>query len=104
MDLSELKKQADRSYDVALAKQNQFEKAKSRMLVAHDGHLFKADPETINLVGHLKSHSDTFVVLDANGNPAMIKDPESFLRELISKNQEVLNSYHQAYQEFTRLR
>ena len=104
MDISELKKQSDRSYSTALAKQNALEKAKSRMIMAHDGHLFLANPETINLVQTLSKHHDQFVILDSNDNPYMVMDPTTLLEKLISKNQEVLNTYHQAHKEFQRLR
>ncbi len=92
MDISELKKQSDRSYSTALAKQNALEKAKSRMIMAHDGHLLLANPETINLVQTLSKHHDQFVILDSNDNPYMVTDPTTLLEKLISKNQEVLNS------------
>lgn len=104
MDISELKKQSDRSYSTALAKQNALEKAKSRMIMAHDGHLLLANPETINLVQTLSKHHDQFVILDSNDNPYMVTDPTTLLEKLISKNQEVLNTYHQAHKEFQRLR
>ena len=104
MDISELKKQSDRSYSTALAKQNALEKAKSRMILAHDGHLLLANPETINLVQTLSKHHDQFVILDSNDNPYMVTDPATLLEKLISKNQEVLNTYHQAHKEFQRLR
>jgi hypothetical protein len=104
MDIDELKKQSDRSYGIALAKQNALEKARSRMILAHDGHLFLADPETINLVGTLSKSHGQFVILDTNNNPYMVTDPSALLDSLTAKNQEVLNTYHQAYKEFTRLR
>ena len=104
MDIRELKKQSDRSYSTALAKQNALEKAKSRMIMAHDGHLLLANPETINLVQTLSKHHDQFVILDSNDNPYMVTDPTTLLEKLISKNQEVLNTYHQAHKEFQRLR
>ena len=104
MDISELKKQSDRSYSTALAKQNALEKAKSRMILAHDGHLFLANPETINLVQTLSKHHDQFVVLDSNDNPCMVTDPATLLAKLISKNQEVLNTYHQSHKELQTLR
>ena len=104
MEINEFKKQSDKSYSIALAKQNALEKAKSRMLMGHDGHLFLANPETINLVHALKQHHDQFVILDSNDNPCKIADPTVFLEKLITKNQEVLNTYHQAYKQFETLR
>lgn len=104
MDVSKLKQISDRSYDVALAKQNALEKAKSRLLLAHDGHLFQADAETINLIKTLSEDRREFVILDVNQNPALIKDATAFLDLLKSKNQEALNSYHQTYQQLSKIR
>ena len=103
MEIDELKKQSDRSFETALAKQNALEKARSRMVFAYDGHLFLANAETINLVNAM-SDRDTFVLLDTNDNPALIDDPTAFLSKLIERNQEVLNSYHQIYLELQKLR
>ena len=50
MDIGELKKQSDLSYDIAVAKRNALEKAHSRLVVVHNEHIFRADAETINLV------------------------------------------------------
>ena len=99
MDISKLKNISDRSYNIALAKKNALEKAESSMLLAYSGHLFKADAETINLVQTLKEKLKKFVVLDSNKNPMMIDDPQNFLDKLVSKQQEALNRYHQAYND-----
>tara|TARA_X000000950_G_C13861794_1_gene639022 strand:+ start:716 stop:1030 length:315 start_codon:yes stop_codon:yes gene_type:complete len=99
MDISKLKNISDRSYNIALAKKNALEKAESSMLLAYSGHLFKADAETINLVQTLKEKLKKFVVLDSNKNPMMIDDPQNFLDKLVSKQQEALNTYHQAYND-----
>jgi hypothetical protein len=104
MDISELKKVSDRSYDLAVAKQNALEKAHSRMLVAYEGHLLKADAETINLVKNLSEDRQEFVILDINNNPVLVQDPRGLLDVLKSKNQEVLNSYYHTYQEFSKTR
>ena len=104
MDISKLKQKSDRSYTIALEKQNALEKAKSRMLLAHNGHLFNADAETINLVKTLSEDLGTFVILDVNDNPVLIEDPKKLLDALKSKNQEVLNSYHKLHKKITETR
>tara|TARA_Y100000034_G_C6893461_1_gene411475 strand:+ start:203 stop:517 length:315 start_codon:yes stop_codon:yes gene_type:complete len=104
MEISKLKQKSDRSYTIALEKQNALEKAKSRMLFAHNGHLFNADAETISLVKTLSEDLGTFVILDVNDNPVLIEDPKALLDALKSKNQEVLNSYHQLYKTITETR
>ena len=102
MDIRDLKKNSDLSYDVAVAKRNALEKARSRQVLVHHGHLFRADPETINLVKVLIDQSvDNVVLLDTNDNPVSIKDPEDFLQRLVQRNQETLNSYLETYETFT---
>jgi hypothetical protein len=102
MDISELKRQSDLSYDTAVAKRNALEKAHSRQVVVYDEHIFRADAETICLVRTLKESLDTFCVLDTNRNPVEITDPNQFLSVLVERNQESLNAYKQVYQTFSR--
>ena len=102
MDIHELKKQSDLSYDTAVAKRNALEKARSRQVMAYEGHLFRADAETICLVRTLKESLETFCVLDTNHNPVEITDPTEFLGKLIERNQESLNAYKQIYKTFTK--
>ena len=47
-------------------------------------------------------HSSTFTLLDTNGNPVVINDPQNFLDRLIERNQESLNAYHNTYKTFER--
>ena len=102
MDIGELKKQSDLSYDIAIAKRNALEKAHSRQIIVYNEHIFRADPQTICLVKTLKETVDNFFVLDTNNNPVEIQDPEDFLKKLIERNQECLSSYHQMYKTFER--
>jgi hypothetical protein len=102
MDISELKKQSDLSYDIAVAKRNALEKAHSRQVVAYREHLFRADPQTICLVSTLKQQQQSFCILDTNNNPVEIDDPEDFLSVLISRNQESLNAYSKIYKTFSK--
>jgi hypothetical protein len=46
MDISELKKISQKNFDIAVAKQNEREKARSRMIMAYEGHLFLANAES----------------------------------------------------------
>jgi len=102
MDIKSLREQSDLSFDIATAKQNALEKARSRQIVAHRGHLFRADAETINLISTLKQQHSTFFILDVNQNPCEITDPDDFLNLLITRNQEALNQYHQLYQQLKK--
>ena len=102
MDIRSLKQQSDFSYDIAVAKRNALEKAQARQVLAYNGHLFRADPQTICVARTLKENNSKFFILDTNSNPVEIKDPDDFLEKLIERNQEALNTYHQMYETFTR--
>jgi len=102
MDLSELKQQADLSFDRATAKKNALERAKSRSVVSYNNHIFMANAETINLVSVLSQRHTVFYILDHNQNPCKISQGEEFLSLLIQRNQEVINQYHQLYEELKK--
>jgi hypothetical protein len=104
MDIGELKQKADLSYDISVAKKNALERAESRQIFAYNGHLFRADAQTICLVKTLSEQKDSFFVLDTNNNPCEIKGPVDFLNKLIERNQETLNAYHQINEEFAKRR
>jgi hypothetical protein len=99
MDIRSLKQQSDLSFNRAVAKKNALERALSRQLFAYKNHLFRADADTINLVYVLKQNNKKFFLLDANDNPCEINNPEEFLQLLIERNQEILNQYHQLYEQ-----
>ena len=102
MDIGELKKQSDLSYDIAIAKRNALEKANTRQVMVYKDHIFRADPQTICLVKILKEEKDSFFLLDTNQNPVEITNPSDLLSKLIERNQESLSSYHQMYKTFER--
>jgi len=102
MNISELKQKADLSYDISVAKKNALERVESRQIFAYNGHLFRADAETICLIKTLSEHKDNFFILDTNNNPCEIKDSANFLNKLIERNQETLNAYHQINESFKR--
>jgi hypothetical protein len=104
MDIRELKKQSDLSYDIAVAKRNALEKAHTRLVVVYNEHLFRADPETINLIKTLgEVHTSPFYVLDSNENPVEISNPKEFLQILVQRNQEAISSYHQMSKTFEKI-
>ena len=103
MDIGSLKKESDLSFDIAVAKRNALEKAKSRLVVVYNEHIFRADSQTINLVRTLDEvHSSPFYILDTNNNPVEIKDSKDFLQVLIQRNQEAISSYHQMSKTFEK--
>jgi hypothetical protein len=103
MDIRELKKQSDLSYDIAVAKRNALEKAHARLVVVYNEHLFRADAQTIALVKTLSEvHTSPFYVLDSNNNPVEISNPKEFLQILIQRNQEAISSYHQMSKTFEK--
>ena len=102
MEIGELKKQSDLSYDIAIAKRNALEKAESRLVMVYQEHIFRADGETINLVKNLSDSQSVFYILDTNKNPVEITNPTEFLKLLIERNQEAISSYHQMYKTFAK--
>ena len=104
MDIGTLKAYSDLAFDLAQLKKNALEKIRSRQIVAYNGRLFRADANTINVVQTYKAHSKEFYMLDTNDNPCHITDPEEFLRILIERNQETLNSYHKLHEDLKNKR
>jgi len=102
MDIGTLKNYSDLAHDLSQTKKNALEKMRSRQIIAYNGRLFRADAETINVVQTFKSHSKKFYMLDTNDNPCHITNPEEFLRLLIERNQETLNSYNQLFEDLKK--
>jgi len=102
MDIGELKKQSDLSYNISVAKRNALEKAHSRLVMVYNQHIFRADAETIALVKTLSETHSPLFVLDTNNNPVEIIDPADFLQKLIERNQEAISSYHQMSKTFEK--
>jgi hypothetical protein len=102
MDISDIKKYSDLAHDLALTKRNALEKCRARQIIAHNGRLFRANTDTINLVATLQAHAKTFVILDVNDNPCDITDPADFLQKLIERNQETLNTLNQLHQQLKK--
>ena len=104
MDIGTLKNYSDLAHDLNQIKKNALEKLKSRQIIAYNGRLFRSDDDTINVVQTFKAHSKEFYMLDTNDNPCHIIDPDEFLRILIERNQETLNSYHQLHEDLKNKR
>ena len=104
MDINELKRHSDLSFDRAVAKKNLLSRAESELITVYRDHIFRADPVTIATVRTLIEHRDNFFLLDANSNPVEIKDPKQFLDKLVERQQSALNTYHQAYQSLRSLK
>ncbi len=104
MDIGKLKKYSDLAFDIKQLKQNALEKCNARQIMAYNGRLFKADAQTINVVSTFQSHKKEFYILDTNNNPCLIKDPDDFLKKLIERNQETLNTLSQLHDSLQRRR
>lgn len=104
MDINELKRHSDLSFDRAVAKKNLLARAESEMITVYQDHIFRADAVTIGMVRALMESQDQFHMLDANSNPVSINNPKEFLNLLIQRQQAALNTYHQAYQSLKSLR
>ncbi len=104
MDINELKRHSDLSFDRSVAKKNLLSRAESELITVYQDHIFRADPVTIATVRTLMEHSNSFFLLDTNSNPVEIKDPKEFLSQLLEKHQAALNTYHQAFQSLRSLK
>lgn len=104
MDISELKRHSDLSFDRAVAKKNLLSRAESDMVMVYRDHMFRADATTISTVRALMESRGQFHMLDANSNPVEIDDPREFLSLLVERQQSALNTYHQAYQSLRSLK
>ena len=102
MDIGTLKNYSDLAHDLAQTKKNALEKMRSRQIIAYNSRLFRADVETINVVQTFKAHSKEFYMLDTNDNPCHITNPDEFLRLLIERNQETLNSYNELFENLKK--
>ena len=104
MDINELKRHSDLSFDRVVAKKNLLSRAESELITVYQDHIFRADAVTIATVRTLMEHRDSFFLLDANSNPVEIQDPKQFLEQLVERQQSALNTYHQAYQSLRSLK
>ena len=104
MDIGKLKDYSDLAHDLAQTKKNALEKMRSRQIVAYNDRLFQADANTINVVQTFKAQTKSFYMLDTNDNPCHITDPDEFLRILIERNQETLNTYYQLHEDLKNKR
>ena len=104
MDINELKRHSDLSFDRAVAKKTLLSRAESELITVYQDHIFRADAVTIATVRTLMESRDRFHMLDANSNPVSIDDPKQFLDQLIQRQQSALNTYHQAYQSLKSLK
>ena len=102
MDIGTLKNYSDLAHNLAQTKKNALEKMRSRQIIAYNERLFRADAETINVVQTFKVHLKKFYMLDTNDNPCHITNPDEFLRLLIERNQEALNSYNQLFEDLKK--
>jgi hypothetical protein len=104
MDINELKRHSDLSFDRAVAKKNLLARAESELITVYQDHIFRADAVTIATVRALMESQDYFFMLDSNSNPVKIHNPKEFLHLLIQQQQTALNTYHQTYQSLKSLK
>ena len=104
MDINELKRHSDLSFDRAVAKKNLLARAESELITVYQDHIFRADAVTIATVRALMESQDHFFILDSNSNPVKIDRPKEFLDLLIQQQQAALNTYHQTYQSLKSLK
>ena len=88
------------------------EKIQTDLHFTHNGGLFKATPELIAFVHAWRSADevwpwgagDSMYVEDTYGNPIYIENCAEFYRTACRHYQQVMNSWHQQYEELKKIR
>ena len=76
-----------------------------KLQYSENGGIFKITPEFIAYVkAYLDQGSYRAIFLDSHKNPILIKNVESFFREIMKKEKEVLNEYYQNVNEIRKIR
>lgn len=100
--MDDIRQEAKLAYNRALARKNLHERMEARLLLAHNGGLFRCDTQLIALL-HCYADESEIVVLDSQGTPFKIV-PKSLLIEAKRRHQECMNEWHLAHVEFSRIR
>lgn len=100
--MDDLRQQAQLAYDRALAQKNLREKMDARMLLAHDGGLWRCDSQLITLLACYANQSE-IVLLDSQDIPRKIK-PAMLLDLVKQRHQEIMNEWHVSYAQLARIR
>jgi hypothetical protein len=100
--MTELREQARAAYDRNLAQNNLAARMAARMILAHDGGLWRCDQDLIAML-HCYSDHDEIALLDSQGIPRRIK-PKDLLASVKARHQEILNEWAVAYAELAKVR
>jgi len=101
--LKEVEQFVNLKTSIQVKKQNAFERVQNKLIFAHDGGVFKADPSLIMFV---KSHDPErdLILLDQNSTPILITDITAFVDQAESCYYEAMNEYYQLYEELKHQR
>lgn len=87
-----------------VAKRNLAEKAEESLTLAYEGGLFKVTPELISFVSTYTELPNFEILKDIYDTPIKITDIVDFQHKIIQKYNEVMNGWHQEYEELSRIR
>lgn len=82
------------------------ERTEAKLTYGFNGGIFYIDKILLTFVDMLcsKGRTESVVLLDANQNPILIKDLESFKDEILSRYFEVTNEYFEQYEKIKKSR
>jgi len=102
---------AKKHLDHKILKQNAAERAEQALTLAYNGGLFKVTPELISFAETLMrfdeytgTYPDEYFLKDSYNNPIKIDDVHHFLHGLITKYNEVMNDWHNEYEQLRKIR
>jgi hypothetical protein len=101
MNPEQLRDQARATYDRRLAKQNLKTLMSSRLMVTHRDGVFAVNPELFVLLD--LSDDTEMVILDSYETPVLV-DRAQLKQVAKQRYREIMNEWHQQYQEQTQVR
>lgn len=114
MDIEKTTEHVRLKFDHAVQKKIIRERMQEKMLIAHDGGLFKVSPTLMTEIEVLSRFkvSDSgnpgeilsLLIEDINGNPIMIEDYHAFRDKIIEKYHEVMNEWYMEFNRIKRIR
>ena len=101
MDIDNLQRQAQLSFDHAIAKKNLQQRMQSRLNVTHNDGFFTVTKEQINFLDLLGSQE--VVLLDDYQTPIMVNAHE-LLKLMFQRYHEIMNEWLEEYEQLKKIR
>lgn len=98
MDTQSLLAEAKAKFAHNSAKHYLQEKYSSKLLVAEQGGLWKADKETITFLNNIKSVQEEVVLLDIYNNPVKVNSLELYIK-LIEVYNKIMNQWYEEWKD-----